>query len=509
MIIFAKEIAMASWTYGSIPPDSGYRTKVFAFLVFICYFIPFFPDTALPLAIFCGMISGPLLGPASLLIGSYVNLTIGIPYPIGDYLYSIVWAAAASSFIIGLTTFKTSMDEGCGGWTFLGWILSIPVFFYLIPIANLMLGLRYDTVVTSFLWDYIAISWWIHITSSFLLFILGGFVRICIVPESSDEKGKRRARKQTPIVPIEVELQDTSLPAWGTMEIAAESRGVDSGPVEARVSVASGVDMAGEDLKIGIKIMNDSRLAITNVKVILDTPEGLEYTKESEATVKLGTISPGGSQSAIYWLRPLRCINDNYSGVVIYKDAKGETHKIKIPRKKIVNICPMLEGIESPRDIFSQCKYGGLLRNSASFKFAGSPSMVFSMASSRIVGLEPVDKTEQTIGEEGYLAYTCVVGKTKYGDKKFAAEIQVSGIPTGGVLTLNVYSDDETILSGFFMDIMPEVRQHVQILEENNKLKPTNCPNCNAPLDFSNIDDSRIYQCESCGSRGKVPPWLA
>ncbi|MHA1481274.1 MAG: hypothetical protein ACTSQZ_07620 [Candidatus Thorarchaeota archaeon] len=275
------------------------------------------------------------------------------------------------------------------------------------------------------------------------------------------------------------------------------------------VVVKSGVDTAGENLKVGIKVLNEGRLAITNVTVTLDAPQGLEFTKGTAATIRLGSVSPkGGFQSAIFWLKPTRCIDDSYSGIISYRDATDVVHTLDIPKKRLVNICPMLEDTSSPQEIFTECKYGGLQRNSASFDFSGDPAMVFQLAKSRVAALIPADKMEQNVGENQYLAYICVVGKTKFGENKFAAEIQVSGNPKGGVLTLNIYSDDERILSGFFVDIMTEVRQHVQILKENSEITPTKCPHCSAPLDLQAIDEKRIFECESCGIRGLVPPWM-
>ncbi len=289
--------------------------------------------------------------------------------------------------------------------------------------------------------------------------------------------------------------------------ILHEQKGVEM-TGDANLTVASGIDHAGENLKIAVKITNNSSLAVIGVTITLDAPAALEYVKGSNATQRIGSITPNSFQSAIFWLKATRCIDDSYGGVISYRDATNQHNTLQIPRKRLVNICPMLEITDSPKDIFAACKFGGLERNSTSFKFEGPPSVAFNLATSRVSSLEPVERIEDDFEGGEYLGYSCVVGRTKYEKQMFGAEIQVSGTPSGGVLTLSVYTDDERILSGFFVDIMTEVRQHVDILEENNSLKPTNCPNCNAPLNLANIPESRIYQCESCGSRGKIPPWM-
>jgi len=279
-------------------------------------------------------------------------------------------------------------------------------------------------------------------------------------------------------------------------------------PIRDEITVTSGIDMAGDNLKLGVKVSNLSDTSIIGVTVTLDAPEGLEFTKGVGASVKLGSIAPGGFQSAIFWLKPLRCVDDSYGGSVMYQNARGDTRVSEIPRKRLVNVCPMLIGTESPQEIFTECKFGTLVRNSASFKFQGTPRTVFQLARTRVSTLIPSDFDERDLEDDGYMAYTCVVGKTKYGDSKFAAEIQVSGNPAGGVLTIHVYSDDERILSGFFVDILTDVRQHVELLEESSTIRPTTCPACNAPLDLLSIDESRVYECDSCGAKGKVPPWM-
>ena len=133
--------------------------------------------------------------------------------------------------------------------------------------------------------------------------------------------------------------------------------------------------------------------------------------------------------------------------------------------------------------------------------------MVLKLAQARLVGLTPIDESEQRFEDDLYLGYAYYVGETKYGEYKFAIEIQVSGTSQGGVLTISVYSDDERILSGFFVDIMYDIRQHIEIIEE--KMCPiASCPKCGANIDLSKIGENRVYRCEYCGTISKVAPWL-
>jgi len=274
------------------------------------------------------------------------------------------------------------------------------------------------------------------------------------------------------------------------------------------VKVTSGYDIAGENLKLAVKISNEGDLAILNVTVNLDTPDGFEYTSGTLPSQKIGNINAGTFQSAIFWLKPQRCVDDEYGGSVIFRDPHNKSHTVLIPRKRIVNVCPMLESTDDVDSVFKKLKFGSLARNCASFKFTGSAKTVFELAKSRLRGLDPVDRSEQILDDGNFLGYACFVGQTKFGDQHFAAEVQTTGTESSGVLTLSVYSDDERILSGYMVDVMQDVREHVTVLEEQACPLAT-CPKCGADIDPTRIDEKRVYICNYCGGASKAAPWLA
>ncbi|MCF2137878.1 MAG: DUF2341 domain-containing protein [Candidatus Thorarchaeota archaeon] len=273
------------------------------------------------------------------------------------------------------------------------------------------------------------------------------------------------------------------------------------------IQVKSGFDVVGEYLKLAVKVENTSDLIITDVQVILNVPDGFEFARDTSQMQKLGNIAGHSFQSAIFWLRPLRCVDSEYGGTVLYVDAHGTQQVVKIPTKRLVNICPMLTATERADEVFSRLKSGALARNCSSFEFSGNARAVLKMAEARLSGLTPVDHSEHEYEDGMYLGYACYVGQTKYGESQFAAEIQVSGTPQGGVLTVSIYSDDERILSGFFVDIMYDIRQHIEIIKE--KMCPlATCSKCGAPIDLTKVGPDRIYRCEYCGTMGKASPWL-
>ncbi|MFW9844186.1 MAG: hypothetical protein ACFFEV_06410, partial [Candidatus Thorarchaeota archaeon] len=278
--------------------------------------------------------------------------------------------------------------------------------------------------------------------------------------------------------------------------------------IDIPVKVTSGYDIAGENLKLAVKISNEGDLAILNVTVNLDTPDGFEFTSGTLPSQKIGNINAGSFQSAIFWLKPQRCVDDEYGGSVVFRDPQNKSHTITIPRKRIVNVCPMLESTDDVEGVFKKLKFGSLARNCASFKFTGSAKTVYELAKSRLRGLEPVDRSEQTLDDGNFLGYACFVGQTKFGDQHFSAEVQTTGTESSGVLTLSVYSDDERILSGYMVDVMQDVREHVTVLEEQACPLAT-CPKCGADIDPTRIDENRVYICHYCGGASKAAPWLA
>jgi hypothetical protein len=273
------------------------------------------------------------------------------------------------------------------------------------------------------------------------------------------------------------------------------------------IQVKSGHDQIGENLKLAIKVNNDGSFAVTKVRINIDPPDGLEFTKDSTETVELGTVEPSGMQSAIFWLKPLRCVDGTYGGVVTYRNPKGKLKSIEIPEKRIVNVCPMLKKTENTEEVFRSLKFGSLTRNCKSFAFHNKPEIVFKLALSRFRGLEPVDYSEEHLKGDVFLAYACYVGKTKYSEEYWATEIQVSGSGDSGLLVLTSYADNETILSGLLADIMHEVGNQIE-LAEGRVCSVATCPKCGANLDTSEIDEDRVYECDYCGSVGKFAKWL-
>jgi len=121
--------------------------------------------------------------------------------------------------------------------------------------------------------------------------------------------------------------------------------------------------------------------------------------------------------------------------------------------------------------------------NKASFKFDGDSKIAFAMAEARVRGLIPIDRDEKLINDH-YIAYTSYIGRTKYGEFDFATEITVTGQYGQGLLTIVVYSNEESILSGFFYEVLSDVKNAVQITKERVHVAERTCPESGATLEM-------------------------
>ena len=279
-----------------------------------------------------------------------------------------------------------------------------------------------------------------------------------------------------------------------------------SSPTEA-ISIRRGYDTAGQYLKIGIKVENNTSTTITDVTVKLDAPSALEKVNPKTGIIDLGVIRPKGSQAANFKLRPIRCVDDIIHATTIYRDVKGKSMLKDMKPLRIRSICPMLtdEGVEKEQILMSLRKRE-INKSTSSFKFRGDLKTAFIVTEARVRGLVQLDRDERFIGNI-YIASACYIGRTKYGKIDFATEITVCGKENEGLLTLAVYSKDDAILSGFFYEVLEDVRKSVEIFEERIEIVDEACVECGAKLEKYKADDEGYLRCDSCETLLRLPSW--
>jgi hypothetical protein len=273
------------------------------------------------------------------------------------------------------------------------------------------------------------------------------------------------------------------------------------------ISIKRGYDTAGQYLKIGIKVENNTSTTITDVTVKLDAPNALEKVNPSTGFLELGVIRPRGIQAANFQLRPTRCVDDVIHATIIYRDIKGQSRLKDMRPLKVRSICPMLteEGVDKEQ-VLQSLKKGEIQKSISSFKFRGDLKTAFIVAEARVRGLLQLDRDERFFGNS-YIATACYIGRTKYGEVDFATEITVCGKENEGLLTLAVYSEDEAILSGFFYEVLEDVRKSVEIFEERIEVVDEACVECGARLEKNKADLEGYVRCELCETLLRLPSW--
>lgn len=278
-------------------------------------------------------------------------------------------------------------------------------------------------------------------------------------------------------------------------------------PTPLKLDVVGGYETYGEYIKVGIKIMNHSSTVAIDVSSMLEVPEALTFSDPAVPYLRLGNVRPDEFQSAIYHLKPTRCVDGSIRGIVNYYDHFGNRHNVDIPPIHIRNICPFLtsKGVVVA-DWMVMLKTGLLDYRSTSFEFKGSPRMAFATAENRVRSLTLVERDEKTI-DGGYCGYACYFGNAKYGGYYFATTMIVSGTERGGRITLTIYSNEPTIVTGYVQEIMEDVRKHI-VSTQGITVLTGECPECGGELDPTEADEKGLIHCHHCRCLNVIPPWM-
>ena len=73
--------------------------------------------------------------------------------------------------------------------------------------------------------------------------------------------------------------------------------------------------------------------------------------------------------------------------------------------------------------------------------------------------------------------------------------------------SLFIYSEDDAILSGFFYEVLEDVRKSVEIFDERIKIVEESCVECGARLEKDKADIEGYVRCSSCETLLRLPSW--
>ncbi len=113
------------------------------------------------------------------------------------------------------------------------------------------------------------------------------------------------------------------------------------------IDVKRGFSIYGEMFKFGVKITNNMNYKIYDIDVKLRSPEALSFVDPKSNIVSIRSLSPKASETAIFMLKPIRCVTGSIKGTVEYEDPiTDKLISLSIRPKQIESICPFIEPYE-------------------------------------------------------------------------------------------------------------------------------------------------------------------
>ncbi len=212
------------------------------------------------------------------------------------------------------------------------------------------------------------------------------------------------------------------------------------------------------NVRFGIRVINNSDFAISDVEVVLDYSESL-FELEGSKIQKLGTIPPTVLRTAKFILKPLGCIHKEEIGATVpYKDYKWKKHTEEMRPKEVHCVCPFLKEKSITRADFLKLSNSGYLEEHG-INFEGIDvgelvSFISHTCKNRLCKIDefPIENGKilylagDALGEKAYYLLTAVV-------KEYEGLTQV---------LLRANSDKSYGLNGFLNEILDNLRYLVQ-----------------------------------------------
>lgn len=219
-------------------------------------------------------------------------------------------------------------------------------------------------------------------------------------------------------------------------------------------------------VKFGIRIINNSDSAISDVEVILDYSQSL-FELESGKIEGLGTIPPSIPRTVKFVLRPLSCVHEEEIGATIrYKDHKWEKHTIDMRPKEIHCVCPFLkEKIITRSDFLKLFNEGYSEERGLNFENIKLEKITDFITHTCKNRLYKVDEFSLENGKILYLAGDSIGEKAHY--LLTAVIIEREGIVQ---VLFKAKSNKEFGIKGFLNEVVENLRHLVQISSDAKEI---------------------------------------
>ncbi len=212
------------------------------------------------------------------------------------------------------------------------------------------------------------------------------------------------------------------------------------------------------NVRFGIRVINNGNSAISEVEVILDYNESL-FNLEGHKIQKLSTIPPAVPRTAKFILKPLGCVHkENIGATVIYKDHQWKKHTEEMRPKEVHCVCPFLREKSITRAEFLRLSNSGYLEErGVNFEGINVDKLVDFLSHTCKNRLYKVDEFPIENGRIIYLAGDALGEKAYYLLTAVVKEYE--GLTTQ--VLLRASSDKSYGLYGFLNEILDNLRHLV------------------------------------------------
>jgi len=220
------------------------------------------------------------------------------------------------------------------------------------------------------------------------------------------------------------------------------------------------------NVRFGIKVINNSEFLIVDVDVILDYSESL-FKIDGNTIQNLGIINPTVPRTAEFILKPLGCIHrEEIAATVRYKDHTGTRHTLDMRPKEVHCVCPFLKGKPMNRGEFFELSESGHTAE-AGLNFQGMDAARLTSFLVQTCKSRHYKVDEHTIegGTILYLASESIGEKAYYLLTAYIKE-------TGGLtqVMLRAVSDKSHGLNGFLNEMVGSIRHIVGTVQSAKEI---------------------------------------
>ena len=220
------------------------------------------------------------------------------------------------------------------------------------------------------------------------------------------------------------------------------------------------------NIRFGIRVINNSDAVISDVEVILDYTESLFELKGSKIQ-KLGTIPPTVPRTAEFILKPLGCIHQEQIGAtILYKDHTWARHTENMHPKEVHCVCPFLKQKKITKSEFlSLSGMGHASETGLNFDGVSAEQVVSFLLQTCKGRYYKVDEVSVEGGKILYLASESIGEKAHYLLTALIRENE--GLTQ---VMLRAVSDKSHGLNGFLNEVVEEIRHIVSTVNSAHEI---------------------------------------